>query len=351
MSKKESGKEASAKPRLAITMGDPAGIGPEIVLKALAHADVYDRCRPVVYGDVAWMRKTQEMLQLPLQIEAETDGGTDRSWDGRTVFVRQATEADLRGVTPGLLSPEAGRAGAETVLAAARAALAREVDALVTAPIHKEAIRLGGFPYPGHTEMLAEVTKTPHYGMLLLAGPLRVVHVSTHVSLREAIARVKTARILECIRLGDRACRDLGLPSPHVGVAGLNPHAGEHGLFGTEEEAEIAPAIAQARAEGLYVSGPHPPDTVFARALRGEFDLVVAMYHDQGHIPVKLHGFDSGVNVTIGLPILRVSVDHGTAFDIAGKGIAREQSMLEAIRVAIQMVHAKGERYADQSAA
>jgi 4-hydroxythreonine-4-phosphate dehydrogenase len=187
--------------------------------------------------------------------------------------------------------------------------------------------------------LLAEVTATPNYGMLLLSGGLRVVHVSTHVSLREAIARVKTPRILECIRLGYRACRELGMASPHIAVAGLNPHAGEHGLFGTEDGEEIMPAVAQARDEGIRASGPHPPDTVFARAAAGDYDLVIAMYHDQGHIPIKLHGFDTGVNVTIGLPIVRVSVDHGTAFDIAGQGVARENSLLEALRVTVQLIN------------
>ncbi len=197
---------------------------------------------------------------------------------------------------------------------------------------------MAGYPYPGHTELLAEVTSTPRYGMLLISGSLRVVHVSTHVSLREAIERVKTPRVLECIRLGQRACRDLGIVVPRIAVAGLNPHAGEHGMFGSEDARQIAPAVEQARLEGILAEGPLPPDTVFARAVAGAFDLVVAMYHDQGHIPVKLHGFDTGVNVTIGLPIIRVSVDHGTAFDIAGKGIARESSMLEALRIAAQLV-------------
>ncbi len=321
-------------------MGDPAGIGPEVTLKALADAEIQRLCRPVVFGDLAWLQQTARALRLPLRIVAE--GSEEAGAEGKsiTVPVRQATGADLRAVMPGQLSAEAGRAAAEAVIAAAKAALAGEFAAIVTAPLNKEAIALGGFPYPGHTELLAEVTRTPRYGMLLLSGPLRVVHVSTHVSLREAIERVKTARVLECIRLGDRACRDLGIASPAIAVAGLNPHAGEHGLFGEEDRTEIAPAAAQAQAEGLRASGPHPPDTVFARAAAGEFDLVVAMYHDQGHIPVKLHGFDTGVNVTIGLPILRVSVDHGTAFDIAGKGIAREQSMQEALRVAVQMVNA-----------
>ena len=325
-------------PRLAITMGDPAGIGPEIILKALAHPAVYDLCVPTVYGDLEWMQRTAVALRLEQQVAAIESGSAA---DVSTALVRQATRADLRGVRIGVLSASAGQAAAECVLEAARTAMAGKTDALVTAPLNKEAMALGGYRYPGHTELLAEATKTPRYGMLLLAGPLRVVHVSTHVSLREAIARVLASRILECIRLGNSACRDLGIARPRIAVAGLNPHAGENGLFGTEETEHIAPAVAQARAEGIDATGPHPPDTVFQRASAGAFDLVVAMYHDQGHIPVKLHGFDSGVNVTIGLPILRVSVDHGTAFDIAGQGIAREQSLLEAIRIAAQLVRAK----------
>ncbi len=324
-------------PRLAITMGDPAGIGPEIILKALACPEVYTLCLPTVYGDLEWMQQAARSLHLDTHVTTEAEGMTAGI---STVLVRQATGADLRNVRVGELASEAGQAAAECVVTAAKAALAGETDALVTAPLNKEAMALGGYPYPGHTELLAEVAQTPRYGMLLLAGPLRVVHVSTHVSLREAIERVRTARIMECIRLGDRACRDLGVAAPRIAVAGLNPHAGENGLFGTEEIEEIAPAIMQARQEGILVSGPHPPDTVFQRTAAGQFDLVVAMYHDQGHIPVKLNGFDSGVNVTIGLPIKRVSVDHGTAFDIAGRGIAREQSLLETIRIAALLVNA-----------
>jgi 4-hydroxythreonine-4-phosphate dehydrogenase len=342
-------------------MGDPAGVGPEIILKALLHAEAHRLCRPVVYGDVEWMRRVGRDLRLPVSIQEYVPGAQGRAeWDddgtdisperegseaGKgMIFVRQCTDADLSTVRYGELSAAAGRAAAQAVIAAAQDVMAGELDAVVTAPLNKEAIALGGYPYPGHTELLAEVTHTPKYGMLLLSGPLRVVHVSTHVSLREAIAGVKTARVLECIRLGHRACRDLGLQTPHIAVAGLNPHAGEHGMFGSEEIEEITPAIEQARSEGIRVSGPHPPDTVFARAVTGAFDLVVAMYHDQGHIPVKLHGFDTGVNVTIGLPIIRVSVDHGTAFDIAGQGIARESSLLEALRVAAQLTTARPSR-------
>lgn len=329
------------KPRLAITMGDPAGIGPEIILKTLARPEMHEQCIPLVFGDVEWMRRTARELNLPITIIEAGPFSDSYRIESPVVPVTQATDADLSNVRWGELSPQAGKAAAQAVIAAAKAALAGEVDALVTAPLNKEAMADGGYAYPGHTELLADITKTPRYGMLLLSGPLRVVHVSTHVSLREAIERVRTARILECIRLGSDACKSLGITSPRIAVAGLNPHAGENALFGTEDREEIAPAVVQAQAEGIAASGPHPPDTVFARAAKGEFDLVVAMYHDQGHIPVKLHGFDTGVNVTIGLPILRVSVDHGTAFDIAGKGIAREQSLLEAIRIAIQMVKAR----------
>jgi 4-phospho-D-threonate 3-dehydrogenase / 4-phospho-D-erythronate 3-dehydrogenase len=328
------------KPVIGVTMGDPAGIGPEIVLKALLSDEVRSLCTAVVYGDVALMQRMVADLKLGAVVTPAERGGVGATTPG-AVAVRQATGADLRAVRPGRVDAQAGKAAAECVIAAARAALAGEIDAVVTAPLNKEAMALGGYPYPGHTELLAEIAGTSRYGMLLVSGALRVVHVSTHVSLREAIDRVTAERILECIRLGDSACRDLGIARPRIAIAGLNPHAGEHGLFGREEIDVIAPAIETARAEGLDASGPHPPDTVFARTVSGEFDLVVAMYHDQGHIPIKLHGFDSGVNITVGLPLIRVSVDHGTAFDIAGQGVAREQSMIEAIRVAVRMAERK----------
>jgi 4-hydroxythreonine-4-phosphate dehydrogenase len=328
-------------PRIGVTMGDPAGIGPEIIVKALRTAEARSLCLPIVFGDFDWLRRSAEAAGLPPDTFIAWNGETEHDATAESVPVRQATDSDLRGVLLGEVSGAAGKAAAECVIAGARAAIAGEIDAIVTAPLNKESIALGGYPYPGHTEILAEVAQTSRFGMLLLSGGLRILHVSTHISLRDAIERVRTDRILECIQLGDRACRDLGVRAPRIAVAGLNPHAGEHGMFGTEEALEIQPAIDQAQREGFDASGPYPPDTVFARALQGHFDLVIAMYHDQGHIPMKLHGFDTGVNVTIGLPLIRVSVDHGTAFDIAGKGIAREQSMLEAIRVAVRMVHAK----------
>ena len=315
-------------------MGDPAGIGPEIILKALQNPEVYGICRPVVYGDIGRMRFVARELLLTTSVFPADCGNASP----HVLLVRQATNADLRKIAWGEISLVAGKAAADCVTAAAHAALRGEVAALVTAPIHKEALALGGCPYPGHTELLAALTQAPRYGMLLVSDSLRVIHVSTHISLREAIERVTTERVLECIHLGQQACLELGIAAPRIAVAGLNPHAGENGRFGAEETDEILPAIRQAQAEKIAASGPYPPDTVFARAAREEFDLVVAMYHDQGHIPVKLHGFDSGVNISVGLPILRVSVDHGTAFDIAGTGAAREQSLLEAIRVAAQIV-------------
>ena len=326
-------------PRLAVTMGDPAGIGPEIILKAFQNPEIYRLCRPVVYGDIARMRFVAREMLLTLSVFPEDCGAAGP----HILLVHQATTENLSGIRWGKLSAAAGKAAAESVVSAAKSAMAGEVAAIVTAPLNKEAMALGGYAYPGHTELLAAITGIENYGMLLVTDRLRVIHVSTHVSLQEAIARVKTPRILNCIRLGQQACRELGIAAPRIAVAGLNPHAGENGLFGTEDADEIAPAVAQAQSEEIHASGPYPPDTLFARAAQGHFDLVVAMYHDQGHIPVKLQGFDTGVNITIGLPLIRVSVDHGTAFDIAGKGIAREESLLQAIRVAAQMVRARGE--------
>jgi len=243
----------------------------------------------------------------------------------------------------GVESAEGGRAAVEAVLRGADLALAGEIDAVVTAPLNKAAMHLAGFHYPGHTELLAERTGAGKITMLLTGPNLRVVHVSMHVGLQEAIARVTAERVADTIQLAADACRALGIAAPRIAVAGLNPHASEGGLFGDQEAREILPGIAAARARGHQVSDPQPPDTVFLRATQGEFDIVVAMYHDQGHIPMKLLAFDSGVNVSIGLPIIRTSVDHGTAFDIAGRGIAREESMLAAIAVAVQMAGARGE--------
>ncbi|RIK34162.1 MAG: 4-hydroxythreonine-4-phosphate dehydrogenase PdxA [Chloroflexi bacterium] len=332
---------SSIRPLLAITLGDPAGIGPEIVVKALRHGKVYEQCRPLVIGDRRILARAASWLGVAAQAYEAVQTPATGSYTPGTITLLDLGNADPAEIQPGQVSAAAGRAAVAYVLTACDLALARKVDAVVTAPLNKEAMNLAGFHYAGHTELLAERTGAEKVSMLLTGPKLRVVHVSTHVSLEEAIRRVTTARVAEVIDLAQRSCQALGVAHPRIAVAGLNPHASEGGLFGDQEAREIVPAIEQARGRGLDVSGPLPPDTVFLRAVKGEYDIVVAMYHDQGHIPMKLLAFDSGVNVSIGLPIIRTSVDHGTAFDIAGAGQAREESMLAAIDVAVQMAKAR----------
>ncbi len=327
-------------PLLAITMGDPAGIGPEIVLKALRQHEVYQRCRPLVLGDQRVLERAAGWLAMEVSFERVDTPAAGRYAPG-TVTLLDLANAAPEECPPGQVTAAAGRAAVEYVFRGCDLALAREVDGIVTAPLNKEAMNLAGFHYAGHTELLAERCNAERISMLLTAANLRVVHVSTHVSLEEAIRRVTRARVEQVIDLAYESCRALGIAEPRIAVAGLNPHASEGGLFGDQEAREIMPAVLAARARGLNVSDPQPPDTVFLRAVKGHYDIVVAMYHDQGHIPMKLLAFDSGVNVSIGLPIIRTSVDHGTAFDIAGKGIANEESLLAAIDVAVQMAHAQ----------
>ncbi len=324
------------RPRVGITMGDPAGIGPEIILKALSQAGIYRQAIPVVIGDAAILSRAQGFVGATLGIR-RIESAEEAAGRFGEVEVLDLKNVDPERCPPGVLSPEAGRAAFEYVSKAIDLAKIGELDAVVTAPLNKEAMQLGGYPFAGHTEILAERTGSRNYSLMLVAGGLRVLHVSNHVSLREACDRVKKERVLQVTRLAHQVGSAWNLPNPRIAVAGLNPHAGEQGIFGREEREEIVPAVEAARAEGINAGGPFPPDTLFYRASRGEFDLVVAMYHDQGHIPVKLQGFDRGVNVTVGLPIIRTSVDHGTAFDIAGKGIASPRSLLEAIRLAIRM--------------
>lgn len=327
-------------PLLAITLGDPSGIGPEIVLKALGHRQVFAFCRPLVIGDERILRRAAGWLGQTPQFELVQRPAAGQ-FRGGTVPLYDLGNAPSASCPPGEVCAASGRAAVEYVLAACDLALAGEVDGIVTAPLNKEAMNLAGFAYAGHTELLAERCGAKKVTMLLTGGGLRVVHVSTHVSLEEAVRRVTRARVAEVIDLAQSACQALGIGRPRIAVAGLNPHASEEGLFGSQEAAEIIPAVQDARARGLQVSGPFPPDTVFLRAVRGEFDMVVAMYHDQGHIPMKLLAFDSGVNVSLGLPVIRTSVDHGTAFDIAGRGIAREDSLLAAIEVAVQIANSR----------
>ncbi len=320
----------AALPRIAITMGDPAGVGPEIAVKALAHDEVLQLCDPLVVGDLAVLRRAAEAMGREF----------GPSLERRVLDVGAMAIADHAW---GSATAAGGRAAAAYVERSVELALAGEVAAIVTGPINKDAIHQAQVPFPGHTEMLASLTGTEDYAMMLVGPDLHVAHVSTHVSLRDAIDRVKRRRIETVIALTDEALKREGIAAPRIAVAGLNPHAGEGGMFGSEEIDEIEPAVRGAAQRGIEVSGPHPPDTVFLFAARGRYDAVIAMYHDQGHIPAKLAGFDTSVNVTIGLPIVRSSVDHGTAYDIAGTGSASESSLVEAIRYAARAAHARAE--------
>ena len=327
------------RPILAITSGDPAGIGPEIIIKALSdHPEVFEICRPLVIGDSRILRRAASFVHTaPLAFE-QVDLPSEGCYAAGTIPLIDLQNLDPQDCPMGQVSVAAGRAAVEYVFKACDLALAKQVDAVVTAPLNKAAMNQAGFSYAGHTELLAERTGAKKVSMLLVGSNLRVVHVSTHVSLQEAIQRVTRQRVTEVIELAQHAGQALGITCPRIAVAGLNPHAGEGGLFGSQEQDEILPAVEAARQKGFNVSDPQPPDTVFLRTMKGEYDIVVAMYHDQGHIPMKLLAFDEGVNVSIGLPIVRTSVDHGTAFDIAGKGIASDRSLQAAIQVAVQMV-------------
>ena len=335
------------KPILAITMGDPAGIGPEICARALARKEVYDLCRPVIVGDAKMLQKAVGLLQLNLQVHA-IQNVSEARFEYGTADVYDLDLIDLDSFRWGEVQKQCGDAAFQYVRKAIELAMNNEVDGTCTAPLNKEAIHLAGHNYDGHTEIYATFTGTKKYAMLLADGLLRVIHVSTHVSLREACDRCKKARIIEVTELIADACRQFGIENPKIGIAGLNPHCSEHGLFGWEEEKEIIPAVKELQARGFNVEGPIPPDSIFAKAKCGKYDGVVAQYHDQGHIPLKMMGFNwdpetgkmlpqKGVNITLGLPIIRVSVDHGTAFDVAGKGVAAEDALVSSIEYATKM--------------
>ena len=323
------------RPILALTMGDVNGVGPEILVKALARPEPWQWCRPVVIGGVSAYRMARERLPESPEPVALTSLDSLPE-DAGVVGVFDAGFPAPR-VHPGVLDPEAGRAAVEWIKAGVRLAMGHTVQGIVTCPINKECIQAGGCAYDGHTSLIAAMTNAPDYRMCLFAGNMRIVHITAHLSLRQALDAVKKDRVVRSIHIAHDALRRMGLPRPRIAVAGLNPHAGEAGLFGREEIDEIAPAVAAGRAEGIECSGPYPPDTLFGRMRAGEFDLVIAMYHDQGHIPLKLIAMDEGVNVTLGIPIVRTSVDHGTAFDIAWKGTAREHSLCAAIQLAAQL--------------
>ncbi len=333
-------KGQAARPLLAITMGDPSGIGPEIVLKALSDPALVARCRPLIVGDRRILERAMAWEGVPSLPIVSVAGPREGAYAPLTVTLVEPDPVDPDDCPVGRISATSGRMAVAYVEYACDLCMSDQAAAMVTAPLNKDAIHRAGSPYAGHTELLAARTGAERVTMLLTGPTLRVVHVSTHVSLAEAIRRVTPQRVGEVIALAYEGCRALGIHDPRIAVAGLNPHAGEEGLFGDQEREVIQPAVDAARARGWDVSDPQPPDTVFLRASQGAYDIVVAMYHDQGHIPMKLLAFDEGVNVSLGLPILRTSVDHGTAFDIAGTGRGRETSLLAAIDVALRMIAA-----------
>jgi 4-phospho-D-threonate 3-dehydrogenase / 4-phospho-D-erythronate 3-dehydrogenase len=329
-------------------MGDPAGVGPEIIAKALAEPSVAGRCRPVVIGDGSIMAEALGLVRSPLTLHRIRTLAAAH-WRPGHVECLDLANVNTATLPRRQVSAEAGKVAYAYIEAGVKLAMSREIAALVTAPINKEALAAAGLPHSGHTEILGSLTGTKDFAMLLMGKELKVIHVTTHVALRRVPDLVTRERVLRTIRLGHQVAVGLGEASPRIVVAGLNPHAGEEGLFGDEEKTAIIPAIEAARAEGIDVRGPVPADTVFSRARGGEFSVVVAMYHDQGHIPVKTLGFNyderskrwtglSGVNVTVGLPFLRISPDHGTAFDRAWQGIANPESIVEAIDVALRML-------------
>jgi 4-hydroxythreonine-4-phosphate dehydrogenase len=323
-------------PLVAITMGDAAGTGPEIITKSLALPELRAVCRPVVIGDAAAMTRALRFTGVSLKIRAIKDVAEATSAPGE-IDVLDLANLDLATLKLGHVDPQAGHAAYEYIKLATELALAGRVSAVVTSSINKESLNAAGHHFDGHTGLLAHLCDRPDATMMLVADKLRVSHVSTHVPLRVAIDRVKPDRILTVLRLTHDAVRRLGIDRPRLAVAGLNPHAGENGLFGDEEEKFITPAIVQARALGLDVHGPFAGDTIFFRTLQGEFDAGVAMYHDQGHVAAKMLGIWRGVNVTLGLPIIRTSVEHGTDFANAGTGRADPRSLNEALKLAAAM--------------
>jgi 4-hydroxythreonine-4-phosphate dehydrogenase len=324
------------KPIIVITMGDPAGIGPEVTVKALACPEVWDCCRPLVVGDGATLERVAALIDgVPGPHIISQLGEAHFKPDAPDVLDLQ--NVDLESLQPGHVSAAAGRASVEYVERAVALVQAGRADAITTGPINKAALKAAGIPYIGHTELLAALIGEERVTTMLATTGLRVVHVTRHVSLAQVAALITREHVLETTRLTHTGLQQMGISRPRIAVAALNPHGGDEGLMGREEIDAIGPAVEAARDEGIDAVGPIPADSVFFRAIRGEFDVVVAMFHDQGHIPIKTHGFERSVTVTLGLPIVRTSVDHGTAFDIAWQGLASEESMVEALRLAAQL--------------
>ena len=325
-----------ARPIIGITMGDAAGVGPEIIMKAMAVPEVYEMSRPLVIGDARRLRKAGQIVASKLSVRPiqKPEEAAFRPGEVEVVDLPIIPE-DLPF---GKLSATAGDAAFKFIQRAVELAMAGRIDGICTAPLNKEALHAGGHKYPGHTELLAKLSGTEEVSMMLATPKMRVIHVTTHIGLLDAIEKIEPALVERTIRRGHDALVRSGMAHPRIAVCAINPHAGEGGLFGRgEEETKVIPGIKAARARGIEVEGPLPADTLFFRAGRGDFDLVVAMYHDQGHGPVKVLGLEAGVNITVGLPFVRTSVDHGTAFDIAGTGKADERSLVQALRDAVAL--------------
>ncbi len=324
------------KPVISITMGDAAGIGPEIIVKALDDRQIYDICHPLVVGDGGILQQAIKLAGSTLKLRSCEAAPGARSEYG-VIDLLDMKNLDAEEITAGQVSAACGKAAMEYIEKAAHLALEKEVSAMATAPINKEAVIAAGYQDTGHMKFLTRITSTAEYAAMLVTGKLRVVHLTDHYSLKEACEMVTRDRILSKLKLTDSSFKKWGFEHPSLGVAALNPHGSDGGLFGDEETAQIMPAVEDARSLGIDASGPFPADSIFHRAINGEFDAVLAMYHDQGHIAIKVHGFENSVAVTLGLPFIRTSVDHGTAFDIAGKGIADARSMIEAIKTAVNL--------------
>lgn len=333
---------------IAITIGDPSGIGSEIIAKALYQNNFNKDCTPVVIGNVNVMKDGIRVAHVPMSVHTVDDVLQAVDDDNIINVLDVYREYDFKNLRYGCVQKESGLLAYKSIEAAISLAIKQKVAAIVTAPINKESFSLAGSPYPGHTEMFAALTGTKDFSMILKYDNLCVAHVTTHVSMKEAISLIKAPRVLKTIQVAHNACVQIGKKDPVIAVAGLNPHAGENGMFGREEIDEIIPAVEQAKSIGINAMGPFPADTLFSKAISGIYDCVVAMYHDQGHIPIKLLGFNvskedgvwkniNGVNITFGLPIIRVSVDHGTAFGKAGKGTANPSSLVEAVNVAVKL--------------
>ena len=330
----------SIHPVIAITMGDPSGIGPEVTAKALAEQQVWACCHPLVVGNVEVLQKAADLVESRLTFHP-ISSVEQAHYDPAAPDVLDLANVNVSELEPGQVSAHAGKASVAYVERAVKLAQAGQADAIATGPINKAALKSANIPFIGHTELLADLLGEERVTTMLATEGLRVVHVTRHVPLAKVAALITRERVLETIRLTHVGLQQMGFPHPRIAVAALNPHGGDEGLMGREEIEAIGPAVDAAQAEDIEATGPIPADSVFFRALRGEFDVVVAMFHDQGHIPIKTHGFERSITVTLGLPVVRTSVDHGTAFDIAWKGIASQESMVEAICLAAQLATGK----------